>query len=110
MLSCIRNGSEAVIVNAANGLEMESFVLPVGSTPNFGALWKADSTGLIVTTHEKGVNSNLTVIPRDRRKPYKLTNFSDGTIYRFAFSHDGSCLLFARGYPPQDAILISNAF
>jgi len=110
MLSCIRGGSDAVILTAADGREMESFKLPYGADPNFGAAWKPDSTGLIVTTHEKNVISNLTVIPRDRSKPYNLTNFTSGTIYRFTFSHDGSHLLFARGYPTQDAILIRNAF
>ncbi|MGB7069090.1 MAG: winged helix-turn-helix domain-containing protein [Pyrinomonadaceae bacterium] len=107
MLSCLR-GSEAVIVTASDGREIESLPLPSVAYANFGALWTPNGTGLIVMTPEKGLNSNLTVLPRDRSKHYRLTNFTSGTIYRYAFSHDGSRLFVARGYPTQDAILIKN--
>jgi DNA-binding winged helix-turn-helix (wHTH) protein/Tol biopolymer transport system component len=111
MLSCVRNdGTGAVIITASDGRELESLPFQPGTVANFGAVWLPDSTGLVVLTHAKGTVSNLTVIPRDGRKPYNLTNFTSGTIYRFAFSHDGSRLFIARGYPTQHAVLIRNAF
>ncbi|HVF46865.1 MAG TPA: winged helix-turn-helix domain-containing protein [Pyrinomonadaceae bacterium] len=107
MLSCVRNGAEAVIVTASDGREIEKLPFPPGAVANFGAVWTPDAAGLIVMTPEGGTN-NLTVLPRDRSKPYKLTNFTSGSIFRFAFSHDGRRLFVARGYPTQDAILIKN--
>jgi Tol biopolymer transport system component len=107
MIACSKGG-ELVIRSASNGGEIERHKLPAFSTANFGAAWLPDASGLIVILNEKNSLTNLLVLPRDGRKPYKLTHFQDGTIYRYAFSHDGSKLYLARGYPTQDAILIRD--
>lgn len=107
MLSCIRNDSDIVIINASDGRKFGSFRLPPVNGSNVGALWMPDGSGTVAITHENGI-SNLTVYPLDGRKPHRLTNFTSGYIYRFAFSHDSSRLFVARGYPTQDAVLITN--
>jgi Tol biopolymer transport system component len=88
---------------------IQSFQIPPNNGSNIGAVWTPDGKGLVVITHENGV-SNLTVFPLHKRKPYKLTNFSSGVIYRFAYSRDASRILLSRGYPTQDAVLIRNGY
>jgi Tol biopolymer transport system component/DNA-binding winged helix-turn-helix (wHTH) protein len=108
LISCIDNEKLSIlIVSARDGSEIERHTLPVFSAWNFGIGWTPDGTGLIYILTEKGT-SNLWIQPRDGSKPHRLTNFSSGVIYRYAFSPDGSKLFVARGYPTQDAVLIRN--
>lgn len=108
LIACPRNDYEIVIRSAYDGNEIERHRLPPFSTANFGTSWTPDGKGLIVIRNEKSGLSNLVVIPRDGEKPYHLTNFLSGVIYRYAFAHNGSRLFLARGYPTADAVLISN--
>jgi Tol biopolymer transport system component/DNA-binding winged helix-turn-helix (wHTH) protein len=108
-ISCVRDQIDVFVINAFDGNMIQSFKIPYNNGSNIGAVWTPDGKGLVVITHENGV-SNLTVFPLDKRKPYKLTNFSSGVIYRFAYSRDASRILLARGYPTQDAILIRNGY
>lgn len=108
-ISCVRNESEVIVLNASDGNVILRFEIPPFNGSNIGAVWTPDTKGLVVITHENGV-SNLTVFPLDKSKPYKLTNFSSGSIYRFAFSHDGNRLFLARGYPTQEVVLIRNGY
>jgi Tol biopolymer transport system component len=108
MLSCVDTEKRGImIVSATDGSELERHPLPINATWNFGVGWTPDGSGLIYIGTEKNV-SNLWVQPRDGTKPRSLTSFSSGIIYRYAFAADGSKLYLARGYPTQDAILISN--
>ena len=108
LLSCIDYEKRGiVIIAAADGAEIERHALPVSATWNFGIGWTLDGSGLIYIVTEKGT-SNLWVQPRDGSKPRRLTNFTSGVIYRYAFAPDGSKLFVARGYPEQDAVLIRN--
>jgi DNA-binding winged helix-turn-helix (wHTH) protein/Tol biopolymer transport system component len=107
MISCVRNEAEVFVIKTSDGSVMRNFQIPPVNGSNIGAVWTPDSSGLVVITHENGV-SNLVMFPIDKSKPFKLTNFSSGAIYRFAFSQDGKRLLLARGYPTQEAILIKN--
>jgi Tol biopolymer transport system component len=108
LISCVSlKTPEVVVVSAADGAEVERHRLPVFATSNFGIGWTPDGSGLIYIVNEKGT-SNLWIQPRDGGKPRSLTNFSSGIIYRYALSTDGARLFVARGYPTQDAILISK--
>ncbi|HVF47730.1 MAG TPA: winged helix-turn-helix domain-containing protein [Pyrinomonadaceae bacterium] len=106
LMSCIRNDNEIVVLSAA-GTQVESYKLPSNATVHFGAGWTLDGRGLAFIRGE-GHSSNVWVQPRDGRKPYRLTNFKDGVVNRFAFAPDGSRLYVARGYPIADVILIRN--
>jgi hypothetical protein len=44
----------------------------------------------------------------DGKQPRPLTDFQNGAVYNFAYSHDGSKLYLARGFQIHDAILISG--
>lgn len=108
LLSCIDNEKHGVvIVSATGGSEIERHPLPDFAAWNFGIGWTPDGSGLIYVVTKRWT-SNLWIQPRDGGKPRALTNFSSGTIYRYAFAPDGSKLYLARGYPVQDAILIKN--
>lgn len=105
-LSCV-TASEEVVIMSTDGTEIERFKLPANSTSNYGIGWLPNSRALGVIVMESG-RSNLWSYPLNKGKPLRLTNFTSGTIYRYAFSPDGTRLYLARGYPTQDAVLITN--
>jgi DNA-binding winged helix-turn-helix (wHTH) protein/Tol biopolymer transport system component len=108
MLTCIRSDKpEIEIISASDGSLIQAFKIPVASEWNFGIGWTADGSGLVYIVTENGI-SNLEVQPRDGGKPRRLTNFTSGSIYRYAFSPDSSKLYLSRGYPTKDVILIRN--
>jgi TolB protein len=108
MLSCVAMGkTEVLVVSATDGASIQSFQLPPAAEWNFGIGWTPDGSGLVYIVTENGV-SNIEVQPRDGSKPRRLTNFTSGFIYRYAFSPDGSRLYLSRGYPTKDVILIQN--
>ncbi len=108
LISCVDTEKGGiVVVSAADGAELERHSMPVSAIWNFGVGWTLDGSGLIYIVTEKGT-SNLWIQPRDGGKPRRFTNFTSGTIYRYAFSPDGSKLFVARGYPTHDAVLIRN--
>jgi DNA-binding winged helix-turn-helix (wHTH) protein/Tol biopolymer transport system component len=108
LISCVRaDKPETCIISSTDGTLIETLPLPVFATTNFGVGWTRDGSGLIYISSEKEV-FNLWVQPRDGAKPKRLTNFSSGAIYRYAFAPDYSKIFVARGYPMQDAVLIRN--
>ncbi|HUR99439.1 MAG TPA: winged helix-turn-helix domain-containing protein [Pyrinomonadaceae bacterium] len=108
LISCVRvDKPEICIISATDGTLVETHPLPIFATTNFGVGWTRDGTGLIYIASEKEV-FNLWIQPRDGSKPKRLTNFSSGAIYRYAFAPDYSKIYVARGYPMQDAVLIRN--
>ena len=44
----------------------------------------------------------------DARPPVQVTNFTDGTIFNFAWSADGKELFVSRGDITSDVVLINN--
>jgi Tol biopolymer transport system component/DNA-binding winged helix-turn-helix (wHTH) protein len=109
MISCIAAKSEAVIVSASDGSEIKRFQLPSNATTNFGTGWAPDGTGLALIINEKEA-SNIWIYPIKGGKPHRLTSFTSGMIFRFAFAPQTPRLYVARGYPIQDAVLITNYF
>jgi len=52
--------------------------------------------------------SNLMSQTLDGRPPRQITNFTDGSIFRFAWSRDGKQLFLARGAVNSDVVLINS--
>ena len=105
-VSCIR-GEEVVILSAADGSLIKTYRLLPYARVNFGAKWMADGKSLVYIRSEKG-SGNLWVHPLQGGDPKRLTDFTVGDIYHFAFSSDGTRLFVARGQQTSDAILIRN--
>ncbi len=106
-VSCIAASNNILVLSASDGAEIKRMELPANAPMIFGAGWIPDSSGLALMVNEKGV-SNIWVYPLTKGKPYMLTNFTSGLMYRFAFAPDGNRLYLARGYPTQEAVLITN--
>jgi len=69
--------------------------------------WAPDSKSVLFVDNRNGV-SNLMSQPLDGRPSKQVTNFTDGTIFKFAWSADGKQLFLTRGSVNSDAVLISN--
>ncbi len=106
-LSCI-SASDEVLILSPDAAEIERIKFPPNAAMNYGVDWLPNNSGLAAVIEESSGNSNIWAFPLNKGKPARLTNFSSGMIYRYAFSVDGSRLYLARGYPTQDAVLITN--
>ncbi len=89
----------------AKTIPFERGTLPVESANNLH--WTPDGEGLAYVDIRRGV-SNLWVQPVDGSPPRALTNFPNGQIFSFAWSHDGQQLALTRGTISSDVILLSG--
>jgi serine/threonine protein kinase/Tol biopolymer transport system component len=69
--------------------------------------WAPDGKSVLSVDNRNGV-SNLMSQPLDGHPPKQVTNFTEGTIFKFAWSPDGKQLFLARGSVNSDVVLISN--
>jgi Tol biopolymer transport system component len=69
--------------------------------------WAPDGKSVLSVDNRNGV-SNLMSLPLDGHPPKQVTNFTEGTIFKFAWSADGKQLFLARGSVNSDVVLISN--
>jgi serine/threonine protein kinase len=69
--------------------------------------WSPDSKAVLYVDNQNGV-SNLMSQPLDGHPPRQVTNFTEGTIFNFAWSADGKQLFLARGAINSDVVLINN--
>jgi Tol biopolymer transport system component len=69
--------------------------------------WRSNGQVLTYIVTQEGV-SNIWGLPINGGPPRQLTNFTDGQIFDFDWSADGSRLVCARGQVTSDVILISN--
>jgi len=69
--------------------------------------WSPDSKAVLYVDNRNGV-SNLMSQTLDGRPPRQITNFTDGSIFRFAWSRDGKQLFLARGAVNSDVVLINS--
>jgi Tol biopolymer transport system component len=69
--------------------------------------WASDGKQVMYLAKENGV-SNIYQVAIETGKTTKLTNFTSGRIFHFAWSRDGRQLAIARGDVKQDVILISD--
>ncbi|HUR99435.1 MAG TPA: winged helix-turn-helix domain-containing protein [Pyrinomonadaceae bacterium] len=104
-ISCVWDN--IFVVSAEDGNLVRTF--PPLKIPmlNIGARWTPDEKALVYIVSQKGT-TNLWLQPLDGQKPKRLTDFPNGDIYNFAYSHDGSKLYLARGFQIRDAVLISG--
>jgi predicted ATPase/Tol biopolymer transport system component/DNA-binding winged helix-turn-helix (wHTH) protein len=107
MISCVGPNNEAAIISTADRKEIKRIRFPANSTFNYGTGWLPDSSAITLVVNEKTA-SNIWVFPIAGFEPRRLTNFTSAVIYRYALSPDGTHLYLARGYPEQDAELITN--
>ena len=106
-VSCVRGGKEIVVISIADGSIVKTFEAVGMAVLNVGARWTPDGRGLTYIVHRENAG-NLWRQPLAGGRPQPLTNFTSGHIYNYAFSHDGSRLYVARGYPIRNAVLIKN--
>ena len=108
-ISCVRAQKDILILSAADGSLVREISLPpivtINHSINFGARWTPDGKAVVYVVNEKGI-ANLWTHPIDGSPPKQLTNFTNGSIYHFAYSVDGSRLFLARGNQIRDALLI----
>lgn len=69
--------------------------------------WTRDSRGLAYVAAENE-GSNIVAQPLDGGEPVRLTNFTSGRIFSFAWSADGRQLAVSRGAVRSDVVLIRN--
>ena len=69
--------------------------------------WSPDSKAVLYVDNRNGV-SKLMSQPLDGHPPKQVTNFTEGTIFNFAWSADGKQLFLARGSVNSDVVLINN--
>jgi Tol biopolymer transport system component len=69
--------------------------------------WSPDSKAVFYVDNKNGV-SNLWSQTLDGRPTKQITNFTEGTIFRFAWSGDGKQLFLARGEINSDVVLIND--
>ncbi len=69
--------------------------------------WAPDGKSVLSVDNRNGV-SNLMSQPLNSHPPKQVTNFTEGTIFKFAWSADGKQLFLARGSVNSDVVLISN--
>jgi serine/threonine protein kinase/Tol biopolymer transport system component len=69
--------------------------------------WSSDSKSVLYVDNRNGV-SNLMSQPLDGHPPKQVTNFTEGTIFNFAWSANGKQLFLARGSTNSDVVLIND--
>lgn len=110
-ISCVRQQAEILILNSSDGTLVRSFKVPrsstISHTLNFGARWTPDGSSLAYIVNERGV-SNIWLQPVNGTPVKRLTSFTSGSIYHFAYSLDGTRLFLARGNQIRDAVLIKG--
>jgi Tol biopolymer transport system component/DNA-binding winged helix-turn-helix (wHTH) protein len=105
-ISCVWDNN-IIVVSAEDGTLLHTFAALKLSYLNIGARWAPDEKALVYIGSQKGT-TNLWMQTLDGKQPRPLTDFQNGAVYNFAYSHDGSKLYLARGFQIHDAILISG--
>jgi DNA-binding winged helix-turn-helix (wHTH) protein/Tol biopolymer transport system component len=107
-LSCVTEDDKEIwVLSPDDGRRVNTLKVPAYTSVNFGVRWTPNSDGIVYIRTDKST-TNLWVQPLDGTAAHRLTDFTSGVIYNFAFAPDGMRLYLARGYPEQQAILIKN--
>jgi Tol biopolymer transport system component/DNA-binding winged helix-turn-helix (wHTH) protein len=95
------------VVSAEDGALVHTFQGIKTPILNIGARWTPDEKSLVYIASQRST-TNLWIQTLDGKPPKRLTDFPNGDIYNFAYSHDGSRLYLARGFQIRDAVLMSG--
>lgn len=95
------------IFSASDGSQISSLKTEGGAEFWIGARWTPDGRSVTYLVH-RGNSNNIWVQPVSGAPARQLTDFPQGYIYTYAYSHDGTKLYVARGYQTRDAVLIKN--
>ena len=110
-ISCVRAQKDILILSSADGSLVRELRVPtvvtLQNSINFGARWTPDGRSVAYIVNENGI-SNIWTHPIDGGPPKRLTDFTHGSIYHFAYAMDGKRLFLARGNQVRDAILIKE--
>ena len=101
---------QIVLIKFDDGRIIKTFDVPLTPNPNTdkqSLQWTADGRGLYFLSFKDGA-SNIWRQPIDGSAPVQVTNFTNGRIYNFAYSPDGSQLALSRGTYNSDIVLIEN--
>lgn len=106
LVSCI-DGNLIRLVSAEDGSLINTFEASKNAVLNVGARWTPDGRNLVYIVNEQNA-ANLWQQPTSGAQARRLTDFTNDSIYNFAFSADGSKLYVARGMSNRNAVLIKN--
>jgi Tol biopolymer transport system component len=95
------------IFSASDGSQISSLKTEGGADFWIGARWTPNGRSVTYLVH-RGNSNNIWVQPVSGAPARQLTDFPQGYIYSYAYSHDGTKLYVARGYQTRDAVLIKN--
>lgn len=100
------------VVSSEGGEILKEYSVPVQFSRNWFARtaiqWSGDGRSLyFLSMRDK--TSNIFRQPIDGGPPTQVTDFTDGLIFNFAFSPDGSKLLLSRGTFNRDVVLLTKA-
>jgi eukaryotic-like serine/threonine-protein kinase len=92
------------IIPATGGNPVQTFAIPGDAG---GLHWAPDGKGLQFLLTRKGI-TNVWEQNLSGGKPRPATHFSDGLLFDFSWTRDGSSLLVAKGEIMQDVVMISS--
>lgn len=104
-ISFIGQNDTIGIISVSDGTPVANFKPLQVPLLNVGARWTPDGKAIAYIVRQKSAG-NIWRQPIDRSTPERLTDFSSGEIYNFAFSADGRKIILARGYPIKNAVLL----
>jgi TolB protein len=90
------------ILSTGGGSPVQLFDMPIPTT----IAWMPDGKAVAYDGTLNGI-SNIFVQPLSGGEPVRLTNYSSGITYGFAWSPDGKELAIARGKITSDVVMIS---
>jgi Tol biopolymer transport system component len=95
------------IIPFEGGTPIKTFAIPLTAFIQGGIRWTPDGRALTYIDNQDGISNILSqsLEGGDRKK---LTDFTSGQIFRFAWSPDGKQLAFERGFNVNDVVLISD--
>jgi Tol biopolymer transport system component len=108
-VSCVSDAEKRriSIISVDDGTMAATFDADSNAVINVGSRWASDGKALAYISFHNNV-SNIWLQPINGGPKHRLTDFTSGDIYNFAFGMTDSRLYLARGHPIRNAILISN--
>ena len=107
-ISCVE-AQKTIHILSPDGTLFRSFTALPRSTLSFGARWTPDGKAVTYIIDNNAEISNIWLQPIDGGRARRLTDFTSGNIYHFAYSLDGTRLFLARGQQIRDAVLITRS-